>query len=342
VFLTSLSTGLNAQAAPMTSIWIDNPAARPRYRAECPVLWRSPGIAQLGEGRLHRVIALDQGSAQWLLALNGLSTVDQLLAQFADRELEATRAWNLLRMAAQIGAVDDASAMPQAWRLISTADRDRAAPDHTAALLTLGDSRLADQALNLRHRTTYTITGAGQPSHSAVLAEATDLAMSAAGLTHSTDPHQADLLVVLGLHPVIGAEVAAMELQQPAGPHLFVAAYGDRAVAGPLVIPGQSSCLRCSYLHTRDADPHWAGVSMQLHSSISRLAQIPVDRLLAQLVAVQAARLARAWVDSSVVVGKWRDRAYEIRLPEGAVEEHARPAHALCECQWLMQPAVAG
>lgn len=326
----------------MTTIWIDNPHARPRYRAECPVLWRSPGIAQLGEGRLHRVVPLDRSSAQWLLSLDGLRTVDQLMAQFADREPEAEQAWNLLRMAAQIGAVDDASAMPEAWRLISTADRDRAAPDHAAALLTLGSSRLADQALSLRHRTTYAITGTGPLSHSVALAEVTDLALSAAGLTPSPDPQQADLLVVLGLHPVIGTEVAAMELEQPAGPHLFVAAYGDRAVAGPLVIPGQTSCLRCSYLHTRDADPLWAGVSMQLHASISRLAQMPVDRLLAQLVAVQSARLARAWVDSAVIVGKWRDRAYEIRLPEGAVEEHARPAHALCECQWVMQPAVAG
>lgn len=326
----------------MMTIWIDNPHARPRYRAECPVLWRSPGIAQLGEGRLHRVVPLDRSSAQWLLSLDGLRTVDQLMAQFADREPEAEQAWNLLRMAAQIGAVDDASAMPEAWRLISTADRDRAAPDHAAALLTLGSSRLADQALSLRHRTTYAITGTGPLSHSVALAEVTDLALSAAGLTPSPDPQQADLLVVLGLHPVIGAEVAAMELEQPAGPHLFVAAYGDRAVAGPLVIPGQTSCLRCSYLHTRDADPLWAGVSMQLHAWISRLAQMPVDRLLAQLVAVQSARLARAWVDSAVVVGKWRDRAYEIRLPEGAVEEHARPAHALCECQWVMQPAVAG
>ncbi|MDO8732779.1 MAG: hypothetical protein Q7L55_09485 [Actinomycetota bacterium] len=326
----------------MTNIWINNSQARPRYRSECPLLWRAPGIAQIGEGRLHRIVSLDPGSAQWLLTLDGLRTVAQLMAQFADRETEAEHRWNLLVMASQIGAIDDAGSMPEAWRLITTPERDSATPDHAAALLTLGSSWLADQALNLRHRTHYAIRGTGELDAPPVLAEATRQAMRAAGLTASIDGGRADLLIIIGLHPVIGAEVAAMELAQPASAHLFVSAYGDRGVAGPLVVPGQTSCLRCSYLHTRDADPHWAGVSMQLHAAISRLSQAPIDRLLAQLIASQAARLARAWVDSPVVVGNWSNLAYEIRLPDGTVDEQARPAHALCECQWVIEPAVAG
>lgn len=285
---------------------------------------------------------MDQGQAQWLLGLDGLRTVGALMADFAEREPQAQAAANLLSLAAQVGAIDDASAMPEAWRLLSTDDRDRAAADHAAALLTLGSSRLADRALTLRHRTSYAIVCANQGSAPHALGAATGQAMEAAGLSHAAHVAQADLLVILGMHPVVGAEVAAMERAQPTRAHLFVAAYGDRAVAGPLVVPGQTSCLRCSYLHTRDADPHWAGVSMQLHSAISRLPQLPIDRLLAHLVAAQAARLARTWVDSPVVVGQWRDIAYEIRLPEGTTHPQDRPAHALCECQWVMESVVAG
>ncbi len=326
----------------MTAIWINNAQARPRYRPECPLLWRAPGIAQIGEGRLHRIVPLDRALAHWLLGLDGLRTVAALMAEFAEREPEAEHIWNLLVMAAQIGAVDDASAMPEAWRIMTTAERDFAAPDHAAAMLTLGSSRLADRALTLRHRTNFAITGTSELPAPPVLAKAAHQSLCAAGLTPTADAEQADLLVIVGLHPVVGAELAAMELAQPSVAHLFLAAYGDRAVAGPLVIPGQTSCLRCAYLHTRDADPHWAGVSMQLHAAINRLSVAPIDRLLCSLIAAQAGRLARAWVDSPVVVGDWSNRAYEIRLPDGVVHEQARPAHALCECQWVIEPAFAG
>ncbi len=306
------------------------------------MLWRAPGIAQLGEGRLHRLLTLDRASAQWLVALNGLRTIDQLMADFAECEPEAQLRRNLLLVAAQIGAVDDASAMPEAWRLLTTTERDCAAADHAAALLTLGSSRLADQALTLRHRTSYALVGASQGPPPLALAQAIRAAMDCAGLTFTAEVQDADLLVILGLHPGVGAEMAAMERAQPSAAHVFVAAYGDRAVAGPLVVPGQTSCLRCSYLHTRDADPHWAGVSMQLHAAISRLPQLPIDRLLAHMVASQTARLARAWVDSPVIVGSWSNVACEIRLPDADVEIQERPPHALCECQWVIEPAVAG
>ena len=326
----------------MTGTWLDETSARPRYRAECPVLWRAPGVAQVGEGRLHRIIELDLASAKWLLSLNGLRTVDQLMAELAAEPEHVQARRSLLGTAAQIGAIDDASSIPEAWRLLTTGERDQAWPDHAAALLTLGSSQLADRTLNQRHRTTFAVIGDQHGGVPHALADAARQALAAAGLTHTAHAMQADLLVLLGMHPVIGAEVAAMERVRPTSAHLFVAAYGDRAVAGPLVVPGQTSCLRCAYLHTKDADPHWAGVSMQLHAAVSRLPRLPIDRLLAHIVATQAGRLARAWVDSPVVLGQWRNIAYEIRLPEGRAQIQDRPAHALCQCQWVLEPAVAG
>lgn len=326
----------------MSHSWTREPGARPRYRPECPLLWRAPGIAQLGEGRLHQILPLSSAQATWLLALDGLQTTEQLMAGLPPEGPDPRQAQALLELAAHIGAVDDAGAMPEAWRLLSPRERQDALGDHAAALLVLGSSRLADQALSQRHRTSYAITVGGRPAAETQFASMLHLAMQSAGLTHVSDPARAQLELVLASHPVIGVEVAALEVEQPAGAHLFVAAYGDRAVVGPLVQPGLTSCLRCAYLHTRDADPSWAGVSLQLHAAIGRLPRPPVDRLLATMAAAQAGRLVRAWVDACVVLTAWRDLAYEVRLPDLAVQAQPRPAHPLCACQWVNEAVVAG
>lgn len=342
VLLTWPSTGVPQHSAAMTEPWIGQPQTRPRYRAECPLLWRAPGVAQLGEGRLHQILPMTTTEARWLLGLDGLRTVRQLMAELPENGPSPSAARGLLEVAARIGAIDDAGAMPEVWRLVSTHERTAAQADHAAALLALGSSRLADQALDQRLRTHYAITVGGKVAPDSQFTAMLHLAMQAAGLTPAFESAKAQLELVLGSHPVIGVELAALELDRPTGAHLFIAAYGDRAVVGPLVEPGLTSCLRCAYLHTRDADPSWAGVSLQLHAAISRLPRLPIDRLLATMAAAQAGRLVRAWVDRTLVVTRWRDLAIEIRLPDGAMHEEPRPAHPLCDCQWVNEAMVAG
>lgn len=309
--------------------------ARPRYRPECPVLWRAPGQAQLGEGARHVLCAMEPDLAGWLLGLDGLRTLAQVLADVQARGLDQAAALRLLHLAVGAGAIDDAAAMPQSWRLLDLPARTAAQADHLAALLTYGDHRIAERLVDARQLLRVHLPDPSPPVGQTALPALLASAMTAAGFTLAADGAQADLTVLIGQHPVIGAEIAALEVVPPAGAHLFVAAYGDRAVAGPLVVPGRTSCLRCAYLHVRDADPHWTGVSMQLHTAVSRLAQAPVDRLLALLVSAQAARLARAWVDHPAQTDQWRDLAVELRLPSGAAAWEPRPAHPLCACRWI-------
>jgi len=275
--------------------------------------------------------------AQWLMSLDGLRSMATVLHELAASDLEADEALRTLSAAIEAGAIDDAAAMPDSWRLLDQAQRLAAMPDHSAAMLTYGDIALANRLIEARQRTLVCIAPVASCLTETTLQPAVSAAMTAAGLTVTSRTADADLTVFIGIHPVIGAEVAAIEFEQPKAAHLFVAAYGDRAIAGPLVVPGRTSCLRCAYLHTRDADPHWTGVSMQLHTAVTRLPQAPVDRLLALLTAAQAARLARRWVDHPNVVNRWRDLAYELRLPDAHVTLEARPPHPLCNCRWLSE-----
>lgn len=47
-------------------------------------------------------------------------------------------------------------------------------------------------------------------------------------------------------------------------PHLLVRSRAGGAVVGPLVIPGQTACLRCTDLTRRDADDAWPTLLLQL------------------------------------------------------------------------------
>lgn len=47
-------------------------------------------------------------------------------------------------------------------------------------------------------------------------------------------------------------------------PHLVVARDDDGVIVGPLVLPGQTPCLRCDELHTLEGDTMWIATATQL------------------------------------------------------------------------------
>ena len=335
-----LSTGSPPHGVPMTDHWLTHPHARPRYRSACPLLWRTDGFAQIGEGRRHIVTPLDQPLASWLLSLNGLHTMTHINDQLTVLGLDRARAHQLLRSAAHAGAIDDSSQLPASWRYVDPTTRAATEPDLAAALLTFGDPHLANALIDQRHRTHVLLTAPTNQRPHPLLRDCVEQAISSAGLSFTSDPIAADLTVILGSHPVIGSEVASVEVALPSSAHLFVASYGDRAMAGPMVIPGQTSCLRCAYLHTRDADPQWPHVSLQLTRAITKVKTTPIDRLLTSLIAGYVGKLARAWTDRNLTHTQWKNLSYELRLPECEVQVEPRPPHPLCQCQWTLEAGL--
>ena len=117
-------------------------------------------------------------------------------------------------------------------------------------------------------------------------------------------------------------------------PHLHVGVLGDRAVVGPLVVPGLTSCLRCAHLHRRDADAAWPLLAVQWAHAVRAMSCPPQDPLLVQLAATQAALLVRRWTDAPGTPEDWSGYALELRLPDGIARRVDRPPHPLCGCRW--------
>ena len=100
-------------------------------------------------------------------------------------------------------------------------------------------------------------------------------------------------------------------------PHLHVGVLGDRAVVGPLVVPGLTSCLRCAHLHRRDADAAWPLLAVQWAHAVRAMSCPPQDPLLVQLAATHAALLVRPWTDAPGTPEDWSGYALDLRLPDG-------------------------
>jgi len=86
---------------------------------------------------------------------------------------------------------------------------------------------------------------------------------------HPPAAHQPPTMVVMvgGQMPDLGL---AASYTRGRIPHLAVTAGVARAVVGPLVIPGRSSCLSCAHRHRTDADPGWPSIARQVVAGDSR------------------------------------------------------------------------
>lgn len=179
------------------------------------------------------------------------------------------------------------------------------------------------------------LTRPAAPTPSSVLVEAPPnllpLLGVADGLTarDPDDPLPAErpALVVLAGHHVLAPWLAARWLTVDV-PHLPVV-FGERAaVLGPLVVPGDSPCLRCAEEHRIDRDPAWPVVAAQLLASGPAPAtRAPALRLELAARLANAVRAGRqgAWTGLS-------GRAVRVAA-DGSVSRLARPWHARCSCR---------
>jgi bacteriocin biosynthesis cyclodehydratase domain-containing protein len=148
-------------------------------------------------------------------------------------------------------------------------------------------------------------------------------------LSHWSKPETAalDLTVVACDRPepdrVIGDHLVRTDQ-----PHLLVRCWGNGVSVGPLVIPGQTSCLRCADLSRSDADEQWPGVLRQL----SRLQIDTPPALLAWAASVAAAQtLAFLYGELPESAGS----TLELNWPGFVTRLRHWAAHPSCGCGWL-------
>jgi DNA-binding transcriptional ArsR family regulator len=147
-------------------------------------------------------------------------------------------------------------------------------------------------------------------------------------LSHWSKPEAAlDLTIVACDSPELD-RVITDHLLRIDEPHLVVRCWGNGVSVGPLVLAGQTSCVRCADLARSDADPQWPVVLTQL----SRLRLESPPALLAWAASVATAQ-ALAFLHGELPESA--GTTLELSWPDFVTRLRRWPAHPGCGCGWL-------
>jgi hypothetical protein len=149
-------------------------------------------------------------------------------------------------------------------------------------------------------------------------------------LSHWSKPEAAmDLTIVACDQPELD-RVITDHLVRNDQPHLVVRCRGKGVSVGPLVLAGQTSCLRCADLVRSDADPQWPTALRQL----SRLRIVCPPVLLAWAASVAAAQ-AVGYLHGEVPEAA--GATLELGWPDFVTRLRRWAVHPNCGCGWLSQ-----
>lgn len=145
----------------------------------------------------------------------------------------------------------------------------------------------------------------------------------------------ADLVVLA--RPWASSDPLVAGYHRAGQPHLVATVRGQTGVVGPLVVPGQTGCLRCGDLHRRDADPGWPELAAQLTAADPPPSGSTVTCLL---TAVTAAVQVLAYLDGDAAPVTL-DATVELRPPDLLPRLRRWPPHPSCACGGAERPASA-
>ncbi len=303
--------------------------ARPLFQPTGLVLWCGDQRVRVGDA--DKVVLLDDVSSaamKWLHDLDGTRTWATVLAQGIEPD-----ALRLFRYAWQLGCIDDAAIRPGSWWRTPGVARDGEA-QRRALLHHLGSAASAHDHLEHRRAQRIAVVGAGTLASQAIaVARRSQLQVGWLRAADEQLPDDTAFCVIAdGGHPDLTGSPDHLAFQVP---HLVVRAFGMRAMVGPVVIPGQTSCLTCTHLHSLDTQPGWAQVAVQLAAMTQAQNTHCLDPLLARMASSHAILLARTVIDApdtaATILG---NRAFLWSASHAQPQEVGRPGHPLCGCRW--------
>lgn len=207
---------------------------------------------------------------------------------------------------------------------------DRELGDLVAQLVTAG---VATRGTHQRPTRSASIRVHGRGPLSALLAEG--LRCSGARITQSNQPHAAvtsaetDLVVLsdnLGADPRMLRELHAHRVA-----HLAVRVRDGTGLVGPLVVPGETSCLDCADLHRRDRDAAWPAVAAQLRDTVG-VADRATLLATAALALTQVNRVIGAIRGTDSEPPASLGATLEFDVHAGGIVARQWPKHPLCSC----------
>lgn len=313
---------------------------RPMLKPALVPMWRSDSALQLGLDPAHaRVLeGFDAPTRAVLGLLDGTRELEQIRAQAAAAGVTRTTVDTLVRVLRRCGLLDDASLDAGPLRELDPEARDRLEPELAALSLLRPGPGEALAALGRRGRARLAVTGPTTLTdrivgllHEGGVREVGVYA-SLAELAPRTVGRRAPDFVVLATVGVLDLEAFAV-LDHLALPHLAVSVRELTGIVGPLVLPGQTSCLHCQELHRADRDPSWPSLALQFHQ-VTAGQRCPAA--LAAMVAATATVQTLAYLDGDqppTIEG-----SLEVALPDWQLRRRSWRRHPECPC--ALRPAV--
>ncbi|MCF8551434.1 MAG: hypothetical protein K9G05_05065 [Candidatus Nanopelagicales bacterium] len=291
----------------------------PQRNPLIPVWESAPTEYRAGDHPL--TFHMNHAQYTWFNQLTGELSADECVQAYSRIHGDESAALrHLIHSGIRTGALVDGSAVPTIARWLSRTNHREINAEMTHALLTYQDVSPASLAQLIDRRRSRNIYIAGSNYLSEHLVHTVD----SIGLLRTPNPHSADLTIYASVSNSQGLDHAWSE--DDPRPHVHVGIRHTRAVVGPLVVPGQSSCLRCVYLHRVDRDSSWPAQSIAWrHTQAASTA----DPLLLTATAAYAAALVRTWVDDRAPV----NAAWSCQLPIPTFAREERPPHPLCSCR---------
>ena len=307
---------------------------RPMLKPALVPMWRTPSALQLGLDPAHaRVVeGFDDSSRLVLALLDGTRDLEQIHAEAGAAGADRSTVDGLLDTLRRCSLVDDASLDAGPLRDLGASARDRLGPELSAlsllhpapgdALATLGRRRgtrlavagpavLADRIVELLES-----AGAAQVAVYASLAELAP---------HTVGRRAPDFLVLatVGLLDLTAFAV----LDNLTIPHLAVSVRELTGIVGPLVVPGDTSCLHCQELQRADRDPRWPSLSLQFRQ-VTGGQRAPAA--LAAMVAATAALQVMSHLDGDPTATI--EGSLEVTLPDWKLRRRSWRRHPECPC----------
>lgn len=304
---------------------------RPRVVADPPLLWVGDEHVQWGDDPTR--IPASPSLIRWVHGLDGTATLESALAHAPG---PPSRAEQLVSVGYRCGYISDAATVPVRW--FWGDERDRVATLTWTQLL-IAESRGAlrleqvNRILDTRGTTRVCLTD--PHDHLTGMAEA----IEACGL-HISPPAALDAddvyVVVSCGHTDVTHDALGHMHDAGSAPVVHIGLSAHAAVVGPLVVPGETSCLRCDHLHRCDRDEGWSLRAVQWAQRQTRACTIPSTPLTSWAV-YTACTLITLWSDARLghrPREDWHNIAYRLPLHTLIPTREERPFHPLCGCTW--------
>jgi bacteriocin biosynthesis cyclodehydratase domain-containing protein len=297
---------------------------RPVLRPGLRLLRSASGKAVLVEH--DRVYPLDDTTAALLQRLDGRAREPEVLGAPPRDETQA--AWTRLKAA---GVVVDLEAAARLARDLDQSSRAAQGLHEASAVLAL-DPATATERWRSRRGARVVLAGQGavvvhlvRLLQDAGIGQVLDA--DAAGRSSARDP---DLTVLADDHEPAADTVE--RLMRAGLPHLVVGMRGTTGVVGPLVLPGETPCLRCVDLTRRQHDREWAGVRDQLSHPHRSATPAPTSGVVTAAVAALAAADVLAAVEGRATVTTGATASLTPAAPLPSLRRW--PVHPACGCAW--------